>query len=122
MSADADGGPRLRFYLAADSAEAYDGLQKRFPQRIVFTPRPCADERCDFRDCRGMLFSLVDMMNLARTRIILGSGWSSYSEVRPPPCEIAPCPCVLGAHTRDVRRPRSTCDAHADAAQRDAHA
>jgi len=28
-----------------------------------------------------MIFSLVDMINLARTRLILGSGWSSYSEV-----------------------------------------
>ena len=28
-----------------------------------------------------MTYSLVDMMNLARTRMILGSGYSSYSEV-----------------------------------------
>ena len=28
-----------------------------------------------------MRYSLIDMMNLARTRIILGSGYSSYSEV-----------------------------------------
>jgi len=71
----------LRFYLAADSAEAYEGLQKKFPSRMLFTPRTCADQRCDFRDCRGMIYSLVDMMNLARTKFILGSGWSSYSEV-----------------------------------------
>lgn len=30
---------------------------------------------------RALLYSLVDMMNLARTRLILGSGYSSYSEV-----------------------------------------
>ena len=28
-----------------------------------------------------MLYSLIDMLNLARTRLILGSGYSSYSEV-----------------------------------------
>ena len=28
-----------------------------------------------------MRYSLVDMLNLARTRLILGSGYSSYSEV-----------------------------------------
>jgi hypothetical protein len=28
-----------------------------------------------------MIYSLVDLMNLARTRLILGSGYSSYSEV-----------------------------------------
>jgi len=71
----------LQFYLAADSEEAYTGLTKRFPNRILFTQRQCASSRCDFRDCAGMLFSLVDMLNLARTHLILGSGWSSYSEV-----------------------------------------
>lgn len=28
-----------------------------------------------------MIYSLADMMNLAQTRLILGSGYSSYSEV-----------------------------------------
>mmetsp|Transcript_13376 Transcript_13376/g.31847 ORF Transcript_13376/g.31847 Transcript_13376/m.31847 type:complete len:467 (-) Transcript_13376:237-1637(-) len=71
----------LHFYLAADTAEAYIGLQQRFPSRILFTQRNCSDQRCDYRDCTGMIYSLIDMMNLARTRLILGSGWSSYSEV-----------------------------------------
>ena len=42
---------------------------------------PSTHRRCDFRDCQSMIYSLVDMMNLARTRLILGSGYSSYSEV-----------------------------------------
>ena len=71
----------LQFYLAADSEDAYTGLTKRFPNRIKFQPRSCASERCDFRDCEGMLYSIVDMLNLGRTKLILGSGWSSYSEV-----------------------------------------
>jgi len=71
----------LRFYLAADSEEAYSGLVKRFPHRLLYTARQCSTERCDFRDCTGMIFSLIDMLNLAQTRLILGSGWSSYSEV-----------------------------------------
>ena len=73
--------PPLRFYLAADSQEAYEGLTKRFGEAVLFTRRDCAAERCDFRDCDSMVYSLVDMMNLARTKLILGSGWSSYSEV-----------------------------------------
>ena len=28
-----------------------------------------------------MIYSIVDMLNLGRTKLILGSGWSSYSEV-----------------------------------------
>ena len=71
----------LQFYLAADSEDAYTGLTKRFPNRIKFQQRDCASERCDFRDCEGMIYSIVDMLNLGRTKLILGSGWSSYSEV-----------------------------------------
>ena len=71
----------LQFYLAADSEDAYTGLTKRFPNRIKFQARSCASERCDFRDCEGMIYSIVDMLNLGRTKLILGSGWSSYSEV-----------------------------------------
>ena len=73
--------PPLRFYLAADSQEAYAGLSKRFPQRLLYTRRACAAERCDFRDCDAMVYSLADMLNLAGTKLILGSGWSSFSEV-----------------------------------------
>ena len=71
----------LQFYLAADSEDAYTGLTKRFPGRIIVTRRECSHERCDFRDCASMYYSLADMLNLARTKLILGSGYSSYSEV-----------------------------------------
>ena len=47
---------------------------RRFPGRVLVTERHCGSERCDFRDCEGMRYSLIDMMNLARTRLILGSG------------------------------------------------
>lgn len=63
----------LQFYLAADTADAYTGLGRRFPSRIISTHRNCGDKRCDFRDCRGMIYSLIDLMNLARTRLILGA-------------------------------------------------
>ena len=76
-----DGHDPLLFYLAADSAESYDGLRVRFPGRIRYTQRECASGRCDDRDCEGQIYSLVDMLNLGRTKLILGSGWSSYSEV-----------------------------------------
>ena len=48
--------------------------RRRFPGRMLLTERHCASERCDFRDCTGMRYSLIDLMNLARTRLILGSG------------------------------------------------
>ena len=70
-----------RFYLAADSGEAYDGLFAAFPGRVLRTPRPCLMERCDYRDAASIKLALVDMLNLARTRRILGSFYSSFSEV-----------------------------------------
>ena len=74
--------PPLKFYLAADSAEAYDGLVRSFSTgAVLLTRRDCGTGRCDFRDCESMIYSLVDMLNLARTKLILGSGYSSYSEV-----------------------------------------
>ena len=42
----------LRFYLAADSEDAYSGLTRKFPNRLLYTRRDCAAKRCDFRDCR----------------------------------------------------------------------
>ena len=72
-----------RFYLAADTQEAYDGLMGRFPGRIVRTRRECGAtaERCDFRHCGAVRYALADMLNLGRTRLILSSGYSSFSEV-----------------------------------------
>ena len=46
--------PPLRFYLAADSEDAYEGLTRRFPGLLVYTRRECAAKRCDFRDCRSV--------------------------------------------------------------------
>ena len=72
-----------RFYLAADTQEAYDGLMGRFPGRIVRTRRECGAtaERCDFRHCGAVRYALADMLNLARTSRVLGSYYSSFSEV-----------------------------------------
>ena len=70
------------FYVAADSQDAYEGLQRTLPPgAVVYTKRECKAERCDLRDCDALVYSLVDMLNLARTKYILGSSWSSYSEV-----------------------------------------
>ena len=71
-----------RFYLSADSGEAYDGLMKSFPGQILRTPRTCTDStRCDARGCPDVQLALADLLNLARTSLVLGSGWSSFSEV-----------------------------------------
>ena len=67
-------------------------LCRRFPGRILLTERHCGSERCDFRDCEGMRYSLIDMMNLARTRLILGSG-TAPPPLRPNPALLLLLPC-----------------------------
>lgn len=74
-----------RFYLAADSAEAFDGLDAAFPGRVVTNAEGiarCRRGRCDLdRGCEAMGIALTDILNLARTGRLLGSGYSSFSEV-----------------------------------------
>jgi hypothetical protein len=74
-----------RFYLAADDAKAFDGLNAAFPGRIVTNAEGlarCRRGRCDLdRGCAAMGTALTDILNLARTGRILGSGYSSFSEV-----------------------------------------
>lgn len=74
--------PSTRFYVAADSADAYEALERAFPGRIYSVPGRCRGVRCDLnRDCSGLSLALADMLNLGRTRLILSSGYSSFSEV-----------------------------------------
>ena len=44
--------PKLKFYLAADTNDAYEGLRAAYPDHMLFTRRDCGSQRCDFRDCR----------------------------------------------------------------------
>lgn len=72
---------QTKFYLAADSEEAYGGLQHAFPHHIRMTSRRCEADRCDQRDCGALAYALIDLLNLARTRVIIGSGYTTYGEV-----------------------------------------
>lgn len=82
------------FYLAADSEEAYRGLMAALPGRIVTngqwqldcnTPldqrRRLTTRRCDSRDESAVRRAYIDLLNLGKTRLILGSNFSSFTEV-----------------------------------------
>ena len=85
--------------MAADNPSGYIGLQRALPTgTVIHTARHCdrqvlaparlpndhrlaaGQQPCDHRDCSGVVAALVDMLNLARTSLILGSDWSSFSE------------------------------------------
>ncbi|GAB0495523.1 hypothetical protein MMPV_006825 [Pyropia vietnamensis] len=65
----------LRFYVAADDADVIGALSTEFPGRILHTPR-----QCDDRGSVCMRYALADMILLSRTKLILGSYWSSFTE------------------------------------------
>ena len=74
--------PPLRFFVAADTEQAYAGLAARFgEQRILRNLRSCPTDgsSCDARTCAEQHGALTDMASLGRTALILGSGFSSFS-------------------------------------------
>lgn len=67
--------PTLSFYVATDTVEVLEKLKREFPGKIRTTPRDC-----DGRDGRCVRYALVDILCLAKTRSLLGSNWSSFTE------------------------------------------
>ena len=63
------------FFVAADDIAVTRTLQKQFPGRILSIERECDD-----RSPICVKYALADLMSLARTRKLLGSHWSSFSE------------------------------------------
>lgn len=70
-----DRNPTIHFFVATDDYKAVDLLNVVFPGRIAYIPR-----RCDDRTPACVQYALADLMCLARTRKIIGSNWSSFSE------------------------------------------
>ena len=65
------------FYLATDDMAEEAELRKAFPGRILSN-----QERCLRRDSReGMQDALLDLYSLAATRKIIGSYFSSFTDI-----------------------------------------
>lgn len=67
--------PSLRFYVATDTIDVIPKLESEFPGKIVSTSR-----NCDGRDGHCVRFALVDIICLSRTKQLIGSNWSSFTE------------------------------------------
>jgi hypothetical protein len=63
-------------FLASDTPEAYAALTLRYGPRIRHLPRPARD-----RSVPAMVYALADALLLSRAPRLLGSGWSSFSEL-----------------------------------------
>lgn len=64
------------FYVATDTWDVISIMEEKFPGRILSTPR-----NCDDRDSECVKYAVIDMYALSKTKKLLGSNWSSYTEM-----------------------------------------
>jgi len=64
-----------KFFVASDTVAVLDKLKAEFGDRIIFIPRVCDD-----RDVQCVRYAFADIIALSKTRFLLGSGWSSFTE------------------------------------------
>lgn len=63
-------------FIAADLPEIYDRLSARYGERATWLPRKVND-----RSLRQLRYGLADALLLGRSRLLLGSTWSSFTEL-----------------------------------------
>lgn len=66
----------LRFFLAADTAAAYSAFSAKYGERFSCLPRRDYD-----RSLGQLRFALADALLLSRCKLLMGSTWSSFSEL-----------------------------------------
>lgn len=65
-----------RFFLAADNPDAYRFFLDRYDERVTVLTR----DRYD-RSAEQLRYALADAMLLSRSSVLLGSNWSSFTEL-----------------------------------------
>ncbi|CAN8069843.1 unnamed protein product [Agarophyton chilense] len=69
---------RYRFFVAADTREAINELERKFGSHRIFSiPR---DQDCITRDVECAKLALADILLLSKVPTLLGSHWSSFTE------------------------------------------
>ena len=68
--------PRRRLFLATDLAENYSVFRNRYGDRMCDLPRTVYD-----RSREQIVYALADAILLSRCEMLLGSTWSSFSEL-----------------------------------------
>ena len=70
-----------RFFICADNPLAYTYLEKRFPQRILACQLYWLPKRMYDRGVEQLTGALVDVLLLSKCRSLIGSSWSSFTEL-----------------------------------------
>ncbi|QEP42028.1 glycosyltransferase [Ectothiorhodospiraceae bacterium BW-2] len=68
--------PEVKFFLATDREQTYQMMRQRYGERILFLPRSQFDRSKD-----QIIYALADAILLSRCRSLLGSTWSSFTEL-----------------------------------------
>jgi hypothetical protein len=66
----------LKFFLAADTEEAYTIFVQRYSDRVSYLKRACFD-----RSKNQLYYALADALLLSNCSCLLGSTWSSFTEL-----------------------------------------
>jgi hypothetical protein len=90
LTAQGAAGP---IFLAADLPETYQAFRDRYGARLRFLPRDCFD-----RSARQQQHALADMLLLGRAGRMLGSTWSSFTDMAR---RLAPTPLTVEMSGRD---------------------
>lgn len=67
--------PRTKFFIATDDSDVMGALTHKFGNRII-----CGDNKVNRNTLRGMMHATADLWALSKTKGILGSYYSSYTE------------------------------------------
>jgi len=67
---------RTKFFVASDDPKVLHALVSRFGARVM-----CGDMQVSRKNLSGMLQATADLWALSRTKEIIGSYYSSYSEM-----------------------------------------
>jgi hypothetical protein len=71
-----DGMPDRNVFLATDLPENYKIFQQQYGSRCLYLPRTAYD-----RSREQIVYALADAMLLSQCKLLLGSTWSSFSEL-----------------------------------------
>ena len=66
----------LSLFLACDNKIGYKALLDRYGSKINYLARPCFN-----RSTEQIQYALADALLLSKSRLILGSNWSSFTEL-----------------------------------------
>ena len=68
--------PSLSVFVACDNEKAYSEMLKKYGSRIKYLQRSCFD-----RSASQIQYALSDAILLSKSPVLLGSNWSSFTEL-----------------------------------------